>query len=371
MEQRALTRREFLVLSGSGLMAAGMLGPQAVLAQSTTIRQGYQTNIWGMPTYYLLRSGALEKRGLKFEEFAVPSGNLTMQQMVARQVDLGTYAGQSFVTGYDKGGLVAIAQIEHVGKTAQVMARKELKVTKVAELKGMKIGNQVGSSIGNTFVDIIAPRAGLKKEDYQEVKMNVNEMVAAAAAKSIDAFVSVDPYCSIAEAEGIATTVVSLYDYDPMPVYHGGHAGVCREKSESSGGVSESLARCRERLQAESRQGGRSHLYFFHVQGLHDESGDFQQGDGERRSGTRLPGERAALSATNRGRFTQGKEDQRDSGLEQGASSAVHGESPRLMNPLLEHFSSNCQRDSGISYLGFREELLGCFGAVGSVIVLV
>jgi hypothetical protein len=49
--------------------------------------------------------------------------------------------------------------------------------------------------------------------------MDVNEMVAAAAAKSIDAFVTVDPYCSIAEAEGIATTVVSLYDYDPMPVF--------------------------------------------------------------------------------------------------------------------------------------------------------
>jgi len=218
MEQR-LTRREFLILSSSGLIAAGALGPKALFAQTTTIRQGFQTNIWGMPTYYLLRSGALEKRGLKFEEFAVPSGNLTMQQMVGRQVDLGTYAGQSFVTGHDKGGLVAIAQIEKVGKTARVMARKESKITKVADLKGLKVGNQVGSSTGNTFVDIIAPRAGLKKEDYQEIKMDVNEMVAAAAAKAIDAFVSVDPYCTIAEAEGIATTVVSLYDYDPMPVF--------------------------------------------------------------------------------------------------------------------------------------------------------
>jgi NitT/TauT family transport system substrate-binding protein len=219
MELRRLTRRGFLILSGSSLAAARVLGPEVLFAQSTTIRQGFQTNIWGMPTYYLLRSGALEKRGLKVEEFAVPSGNLTMQQMVARQVDLGTYAGQSFVTGHDKGGLVAIAQIEKVGKTARVMARKELKITKVADLKGLKVGNQVGSSTGNTFVDIIAPRAGLKREDYQEVKMDVNEMVAAAAAKSIDAFVTVDPYCSIAEAEGIATTVVSLYDYDPMPVF--------------------------------------------------------------------------------------------------------------------------------------------------------
>jgi sulfonate transport system substrate-binding protein len=219
MEQRLLTRREFLVVSGAGLMAASVLEPRRALAQALTIRQGYQTNIWGMPTYYLLRSGHLEKRGLKFEEFSVPSGNLTMQQMVARQVDLGTYAGQSFVTGHDKGQLVAIAQIEQVGKTARVMARKDLKITKVAELKGLKVGNQAGSSTGNTFVDIIAPRAGLKKEDYQEVRMNVNEMVAAAAAKSIDAFVSVDPYCSIAEAEGIATTVVNMYEYDPMPVF--------------------------------------------------------------------------------------------------------------------------------------------------------
>src|SRR5207247_3174092 len=144
MEQR-LTRREFLILSSSGLIAAGALGPKALFAQTTTIRQGFQTNIWGMPTYYLLRSGALEKRGLKFEEFAVPSGNLTMQQMVGRQVDLGTYAGQSFVTGHDKGGLVAVAQIETVGRTAQVVTRKDLNIGKVSELRGRKVANQTGS----------------------------------------------------------------------------------------------------------------------------------------------------------------------------------------------------------------------------------
>src|SRR5437764_2303367 len=139
MEQTALTRREFLILSGSGLIAAGALGPEALFAQSTTIRQGYQTNIWGMPTYYLLKSGLLEKRGLKFEEFAVPSGNLTMQQMVARQVDLGTYAAQSFIIGHDKGGLVVIAQIEQVGRTAQVVTRKDLNLAKVSDLKGLKV----------------------------------------------------------------------------------------------------------------------------------------------------------------------------------------------------------------------------------------
>src|SRR2546430_14723085 len=80
-----LTRRQWL--AGSALALALPARPAWALE---TIRQGFQTNIWGMPTYYLLKSGLLEKRGIKFEEFAVPSGNLTMQQMVARQVDLGT-----------------------------------------------------------------------------------------------------------------------------------------------------------------------------------------------------------------------------------------------------------------------------------------
>src|SRR5712691_28502 len=148
IRQGALTRRQYLAASGSGALALGLGSLRPALALET-IRQGYQTNIWGMPTYYLLKSGALEKRGIKFEEFAVASGNLTMQQMVARQVDMGTYAGQSFIIGADKGDLVAIALIEHVGKTAQIVTRKDLNITKVEQLKGRKIANQVGSSIGN------------------------------------------------------------------------------------------------------------------------------------------------------------------------------------------------------------------------------
>src|SRR5207244_6069941 len=135
-----LTRRHYLALTGAGALAAGLgVRPAAALE---TVRQGYQTNLWGMPTYYLLRSGLLEKHGIKFEEFGVPSGNLTMQQMVGRQVDLGTYAGPSLILGHDKGGLVAIAQIEHVGRTAAVMARRDLNLTKVEQLKGLKVANQ-------------------------------------------------------------------------------------------------------------------------------------------------------------------------------------------------------------------------------------
>src|SRR6266436_730179 len=150
----AITRRHALAATGAAALTSG-LGLRPASAQLATIRQGYQTNIWGMPTYYLMKSGYLEKRGIKTEDFAVPSGNLTMQQMVARQVDLGTYAGPSFIIGHDKGGLVGVAVIEHVGKTASVMVRKDLNITKIGDLKGLKVANQTGSSVGNIFVDQI------------------------------------------------------------------------------------------------------------------------------------------------------------------------------------------------------------------------
>jgi NitT/TauT family transport system substrate-binding protein len=217
--RQGITRRQYLTASGAGALALGLGVPRSAIAQAAAIRQGYQTNVWGMPTYYLLRSGALEKRGLKFEEFAVPSGNLTMQQMVARQVDLGTYAGPSFILGHDKGEMIGIAVIEHVGRTTRIMARKDLNITKVDQLKGMKIANQTGSSIGNIFVDQIAPAAGLNRGDWQEVRMDVNNMVAALAARTVDAMVNVEPYNAIAEAEGLASTVVDYWGVDKMPVF--------------------------------------------------------------------------------------------------------------------------------------------------------
>jgi NitT/TauT family transport system substrate-binding protein len=215
-----MKRRDFMTAAGAAALLGPVLGrvPPA-LAQAASVRQGYQTNMWGMATYYFLRSGALEKQGLKFEEFAVPSGNLTMQQMVGRQVDLGTYAGPSFIIGHDRGGLVAIAQIEEVGRTVRVMARKELGIKRIEDLRGRKIADQVGSSISSVFLDTIAPKHGMKRGDWQEVRMNVNDMVAAMAAKTVDAMINVEPYNAIAEAEGLATTIMDYWDVDRMPVF--------------------------------------------------------------------------------------------------------------------------------------------------------
>jgi len=73
--------------------------------------------------------------------------------------------------------------------------------------------------VGNIFVDQIAPAAGLKKGDYQEVRMDVNNMIAALAAKTVDVMVNVEPYNAIAEADGLATSIMDYWDVDKMPVF--------------------------------------------------------------------------------------------------------------------------------------------------------
>src|SRR5262245_62185910 len=81
MNAPSMTRRHCLAAGAAALA----LGVRPAAAQLATIRQGYQTNIWGMPTYYLLKSGAIERRGLKYEEFTVASGNINMKKLVASQ----------------------------------------------------------------------------------------------------------------------------------------------------------------------------------------------------------------------------------------------------------------------------------------------
>ena len=149
--------------------------------------------------------------------------------------------------------------IETVGKTIRVMGRKDLNMTKIEDLRGKKVANQTGSSTGNIFVDQLGPKHGLKKGDYQEVRMNVNDMVAAMAAKTVDAMVCVEPYNAIAEADGIATTIVNFTGRRSAAGLHGGNAGI-RAKSIRTpwSPTCKAWLEVAQRLQEPARQGART-----------------------------------------------------------------------------------------------------------------
>ena len=217
------------------------------------LRQGYQTNIWGMPTYYLMKSGLLEKAGIKTQDFAVASGNLTMQQQVARQVDLGTYAGP-VVHHRPRQGPARRHRADRARRQDRARDGEEgAQHHQDRGPRGKKVANQTGSSIGNVFVDQIAPKAGLKKGDFQEVRMDVNNMVAAMAAKTVDAMINVEPYNAIAEGDGIATTIMDYWDVDKMPVFMAATPDFVDKQPGHDRRLSEGVARGRPALQERHR----------------------------------------------------------------------------------------------------------------------
>ena len=253
-----------------------------------------------------------------------------MQQMVARQVDMGTYAAQSFIIGHDKGGLVAIAQIEYVGKTAQIVTRKDLNLTKVSELKGLKVANQTGSSVGNVFMDVIIPGAGLKKGDFQEVRMDVNNMVAAMAAKTVDAMVNVEPYNEIAVAEGIGTSIMDFSQVDKMPVFMAATPDFVDKSPDTVVAYLKCWQRGGARLQGQSRQGHRRDLRVLHLEGLHPVARHLRQGAGAGPGRSRLPHRSRAGPAEGRRGAAAREEDFRHPGLEEGAAARPLGQGQRV-----------------------------------------
>src|SRR5258705_3819082 len=68
-------------------------------------------------------------------------------------------------------------------------------------------------------MDVIIPGGGLRKGDFQEVRMDVNNMVSAMAAKTVDAMVNVEPHNEIAVAEGIGTSIMDFSSVDKIPVF--------------------------------------------------------------------------------------------------------------------------------------------------------
>ena len=196
-----------------------------------------------------------------------------------------------------------------------------------SELKGKKIANQTGSSIGNIFVDQIAPTHGLKKGDFQEVRMNVNDMIAAHGGQD----------------RGRHGQRRAL-QRDRRGRRHRHHRSWTSRASTrcrcSWRRRPTSSRRTRTPSSPISRPGSTSQrdfkdnpnkvadvIYsFFTSKGYKMSPRHLREGAGTRRGRPGLPDRSRALHAEARRSAAAGEEDLRDAGLEEGAAARLHGQ---------------------------------------------
>lgn len=216
-------RRAMLRVFAAG-MAAGPLQAwfgsglaHAQGARGATVRLGYQFHLWGAPAVVALKKDLFKASGVRTEDRRFSSGVEARNAMIAGSIDVGTVGMTPFVLGASQGNLIGIAAVCYAGKTAACMVKAGSGISKVADLKGKKIASQVGSTLDNVFKKKIAPEAGLGEKDYSIANVQFSDQVAALAAGSVDAFLGLEPFCSIAEYRKLATPLTDYYKYDIIP----------------------------------------------------------------------------------------------------------------------------------------------------------
>lgn len=206
---------------GAVAFAAALVGTAAMgtpaAAQNKKVSLGYQVSLWGAPAVVALKTGLFEKHGLDVDAKVFSAGKDSLAGVISGGIDVSTVGGTPFVVGATTGQIISIGVVAYNGKTGCIMAAKELNATKLADLKGKKIGSKPGSSIDTIFINKVMPAFGMKPSDFQMVNVNFGDHVAALASHSVDAIASVEPFCTIAETEGLATKVVDYYKYDSLP----------------------------------------------------------------------------------------------------------------------------------------------------------
>ena len=227
------TRRELLGALGGTALVAAWPDRTAGARADARVRLGYQATLWGAPAIVAEEEKLFARAGANVEVIRMSSGKDIRDAMVAGRTDMGSLGATPFIVGAAKGDIVAVGMVAYAGKTLAVVAGRDSGIRTVPDLKGKRVGSQIGSITDHIFQNVIAPKAGLKKDDFQVFNIKFQDHVAALAARSIDAFAGVDPYPAIAEHDGLGTILVDYQDYDIPPVLLAANRPFVREHPEA------------------------------------------------------------------------------------------------------------------------------------------
>ena len=220
MDSHSLTRRRAVAgIGATAVLAATPVSRAFAASQPFTL--GSQYTLWGMVDLIGREEALFEKSNIKLDERIFDSGKSARDAVLAGRLDAAVLGATPFVVGASKGGMVAIATVAYAGKTIAVVAGIHTSIKSIADLKGKNIGTQVGSSTHNDFETVIAPKYGLKKDDYNIVNIKFADLGAALASKSIDAFAGDEPQPAIAEYKGYGHTLVTYDEFVQVPVMLG------------------------------------------------------------------------------------------------------------------------------------------------------
>ena len=119
--------------------------------------------------------------------------------------------------------------------------------------------------------------------------MDVNNMIAAMAAKTVDAMINIEPYNAIMEADGLGTNIVNLEKYDNVPVFMAATSEIRRAAPRTTiVAYLKAWLDIAKDFKDNPKKVSDVIYSFFTSEGLQDGAETFAQGDGHGRGGPGL-----------------------------------------------------------------------------------
>ena len=195
------------ILFAATLLAAGGAGAQDV------IRLGnLKLAHFGAVSYI---KEIAPKCGIRVEEKTFAKGLDVMQAIIAGELDVGATASEAAISGRAGGApIVAVAGFARGG--ARLVARPELGIKSVAQLKGKRVGVTRGA-IQEVLLMAVLAKHGLTSaptpgKDVQLVYLSYPDLNQALLGKQIDAMMQSEPQSSQAINKAFGAEVLKPYD---------------------------------------------------------------------------------------------------------------------------------------------------------------
>jgi ABC-type nitrate/sulfonate/bicarbonate transport system substrate-binding protein len=192
--RQVLLQRRIVVLLLLSLALTGcQRESQKAIKPAVKITLAYATATSGVLAHIALKNGYFADEGLKVTAQSHSSGKSALNAVIEGKADFATVAETPIMFAIVNGKKISIiAEIQTSAKNEAIVAKNDLNLTRVSDLRGKKIGVTIGTT-GDYFLDSILLMHGVDRKEVNIIDMKPEEMLDYLSQGKVDAVSTWNP----------------------------------------------------------------------------------------------------------------------------------------------------------------------------------
>ena len=172
-----------------------------------TIKVGYLPTDHNAALLVAKYNKTYEKNGLNVKTVQISAGSNIVDAVASGDIDIGYVGITPTMQGISKGIPIKVIGAVNMDGSG-IVVRPNSTITNPADLKGKKIATPGVSSIQQVLLLYELQKYNITTNDVDLISMNVFNIPSALAAKKVDAYISYEPYVSIAPYRDIGEVMM-------------------------------------------------------------------------------------------------------------------------------------------------------------------